>query len=166
MPEQFYFPATYRAKDSVGYLIRRLYSILGGRIDGHLAVRGLTLMQWIVLIYVRDGLAHTASDIAREFQHDSGALTRVIDQLEERGYLRRERSQQDRRFVELKLTSEGRQIIDLLLPRVLEELNWALEPLDRVEFEQFCGFLSRIIAHLQATEAVEAKERAMPDVTR
>lgn len=166
MPEPFYFPATYRAKDSVGYLIRRLYSILGSRIDAQLAVRGLTLMQWIVLIYVRDGLARTASDIAREFQHDSGALTRVIDQLEERGFLQRERSLQDRRFVELKLTGAGQQIIELLLPKVLEELNWALEPLDRVEFEQFCSYLARIVAHLQATEAAEARERAEPDIAR
>jgi DNA-binding MarR family transcriptional regulator len=166
MPEQFYVPATYRAKDSVGYLIRRLYSILGSRIDTHLAVHGLTLMQWIVLIYVRDGLARTASDIAREFQHDSGALTRVIDQLEERGYLRRERSLEDRRFVELKLTPPGRQIIELLLPKVLEELNWALEPLDRVEFEQFCSYLGRILDHLQASEISEAKERPVSDVAR
>ena len=104
MPEQFYDAATYQARDSVGYLVRRLYSIMRTRLEAAFAHHGLTLMQWIVLMHVRDGLARTASDIAREFSHDTGALTRVIDQLEKRGLLRRRRSARDRRVVELELT--------------------------------------------------------------
>ena len=87
MPEQFYDAATYQARDSVGYLVRRLYSIMRTRLEAAFARHDLTLMQWIVLMHIRDGLARTASDIAREFSHDSGALTRVIDQLEKRGLL-------------------------------------------------------------------------------
>lgn len=157
MSEQFYRPDTYRARDSVGYLVRRLYSILASRIEARFADRGLTLMQWIVLVYVRDGLAHTASDIAREFQHDSGALTRVVDQLERREYLRRERSARDRRVVELKLTRSGRRVIAELLPSVVEEINAALAPLSRAEFELFQGMLLRILDHLQSAEPPAAK---------
>ena len=149
MPEQFYDPASYRARDSVGYLVRRLYSILSNRIEARFADQGLTLMQWIVLLYLRDGLARTASDIAREFRHDSGALTRVIDQLEQRGLLTRERSAKDRRAVELHLTRVGRKTIEKLLPKVVGELNDALSPLSREEFAQFQGFLVRILDHLQ-----------------
>ena len=158
MPEQFYEPASYRARDSVGYLVRRLYSILSNRIEAQFADQGLTLMQWIVLLYLRDGLAATASDIAREFRHDSGALTRVIDQLEQRGLLTRERSARDRRVVELHLTRVGRKTIDKLLPRVVGELNAALAPLSRDEFEQFQGFLVRILDHLQAGSTTVAEE--------
>jgi len=155
--EQFYRPSSYRARDSVGYLVRRLYSILSSRIESQFADQGLTLMQWIVLLYLRDGLALTASDIAREFRHDSGALTRVIDHLEQRGFLTRERSARDRRVVELHLTQDGRKIIDKLLPRVVGELNDALAPLSRDEFEQFQSCLLRILDHLQRepTGAVE-----------
>lgn len=160
MSEQFYRPDTYRARDSVGYLVRRLYSILASRIEARFAGRGLTLMQWIVLVYVRDGLAHTASDIAREFQHDSGALTRVVDQLERREYLRRERSARDRRVVELKLTRAGRRVIAELLPSVVAEINAALAPLSRAEFEQFQEMLLRILDHLQSAEPAAAKPQA------
>ena len=85
MPEQHYRAATYTARDSVGYLLRRVYLIMHERMEVALAGHDFTLMQWIVLLYLRDGLATTASDIAREFRHDSGALTRVIDQLQRRG---------------------------------------------------------------------------------
>lgn len=158
MPEQFYEPASYRARDSVGYLVRRLYSILSNRIEAQFADQGLTLMQWIVLMYLRDGLAATASDIAREFRHDTGALTRVIDQLEQRGLLTRERSARDRRVVELHLTRDGRRTIAKLLPRVVGELNAALAPLSREEFEQFQGFLVRILDHLQVGSTAAADE--------
>ena len=150
MPEQFYTAASYRARDSLGHLIRRLYSTMSARIEAGFAEHGFTLMQWIVLMYVRDGLACTASDIAREFQHDSGALTRVIDQLERRALLQRRRSARDRRAVDLVLTREGRRIIAELLPTVVAEMNYALEPLTRAEFEQFRGQLVRILLHLQS----------------
>ena len=44
-----------------------------------------------------------------EFRHDSGALTRVIDQLAERGLLERVRRDKDRRKVEFELTDAGRK---------------------------------------------------------
>ena len=66
-----------------------------------------------------------------------------------RGLLTRERSSRDRRVVELHLTRVGRRTIEKLLPRVVGELNAALAPLSRDEFEQFQGFLLRILDHLQ-----------------
>jgi DNA-binding MarR family transcriptional regulator len=149
MPEQFYNVATYLARDSVGYLVRRLYSILSSRLEASFADHGFTLMQWGVLMHLRDGLARTASDIAIAFQHDSGALTRVLDHLEEGGFLRRRRSVRDRRVVELELTREGREVVAELLPTVVAEMNAGLAPLSRAEFEQFRGTLMRILEHLQ-----------------
>lgn len=153
MPAPFYDPATYRARGSLGYMIRRLYSILSSRIETGLARRELTLTQWIILIHLRDGLARTASDISREFQHDSGALTRVIDQLEHRGLLRRRRSSRDRRAVELRLTPAGRQVLVELMPGVVAEINRALEPLSRAEAEQLLDMLRRVLEHEQALDA-------------
>lgn len=150
MTEQHYRPASYRARDSMGYLLRRVYTIMHDRIESAFAGHGFTLMQWIVLIYVRDGLARTATDIAREFRHDSGALTRVIDQLERRGLLERERSSTDRRVVNLTLTPQGRRTIEALLPVVVGQMNLALEPFTRDEFNQMRSLMERLVQHLQA----------------
>jgi DNA-binding MarR family transcriptional regulator len=162
MPEQFYNVATYLARDSVGYLVRRLYAIFSARLESSFADHGFTLMQWGVLMHLRDGLARTASDIAIAFQHDSGALTRVLDHLEEGGYLRRRRSMRDRRVVELELTPEGRQVVEELLPTVVAEMNAVLAPLSRAEFEQFRGMLTRILEHVQpgAMSALPEPEKA------
>ncbi|MGB7740701.1 MAG: MarR family winged helix-turn-helix transcriptional regulator [Steroidobacteraceae bacterium] len=166
MPEQYYHPQTYLSRDSVGYLIRRLYTLLLTRFEGALAQADFTLTQWIVLIQVRDGLARTASDIANDLGHDSGALTRVVDQLERRGYLQRNRSEKDRRVVELKLTPAGDAIINELLPLVVDQTNAALAPLSKSEFVQLRSYLVRLLDHAQESNAVPAEEAAGKRPTR
>jgi DNA-binding MarR family transcriptional regulator len=151
MAEQHYQPHTYLARDSVGYLVRRLYTLLLGRFEGALARADFTLTQWIVLIQLRDGCARTAADIANDLQHDSGALTRVLDRLERRGYLARRRSTRDRRVVELRLTRAGRRIVEELVPLVVDETNAALAPLSHAEFLQLRDYLQRLLAHAQRT---------------
>lgn len=149
MPEQYYHPQTYLSRDSVGYLIRRLYTLLLARFEGALAQADFTLTQWIVLIQLRDGIARTASDLASDLDHDSGAITRVLDQLERRGFLQRRRSSQDRRVVELRLTAAGKAIAEELLPLVVDQTNAALAPLSKPEFVQLHGYLVRLLDHAQ-----------------
>jgi DNA-binding MarR family transcriptional regulator len=155
MPEQHYRAATYTARDSVGYLLRRVYSIMHERMEAALAGHDFTLMQWIVLLYLRDGIATTASDIAREFRHDSGALTRVIDQLQRRGLVSRRRSTSDRRVVDLTLTAKGGQTIEELLPVVVGQMNEALAPFTRAEFEQMRSLMERLVEHLHLLQDAE-----------
>jgi DNA-binding MarR family transcriptional regulator len=152
MSEQHYRAATYTARDSVGYLLRRVYSIMHERMEAALAGHEFTLMQWIVLLYLRDGIATTASDIAREFRHDSGALTRVIDQLQRRGLVSRRRSTSDRRVVDLALTAKGGHTIEGLLPVVVGQMNEALAPFTRVEFEQMRSLMERLVDHLHVLQ--------------
>jgi DNA-binding MarR family transcriptional regulator len=165
MPEQFYDPRTYKARDSIGYYIRRLQATLPARIEASFASHEFTLLQWILLMHLRDGLARTASDIARELHHDSGALTRVLDQLEGRGLVTRRRSSTDRRVVELDLTPKGRRTVEELLPTVVEELNAALAPLTRAEFTQFERTLKKVERHLRPA-AVPARGPEAPAVRR
>ncbi len=150
MPEQFYDVASYAARDSIGYLIRRLTTIFTARIESAFESHQFTLTQWGVLMHLRDGLATTASDLACAFQHDTGALTRLLDQLERRGLIVRHRSARDRRVVELALTPGGHAAIATLLPLVVEQMNQALAPLTRAEFNQFRGSLVKVLGHLAA----------------
>jgi DNA-binding MarR family transcriptional regulator len=162
MSEQHYRADDYRAVDSIGHLIRRVYTVMLGRAEAVFGEQGFTLMQWIVLLYLRDGLARTASEIAREFSHDSGALTRVIDRLEERGLVSRQRSERDRRVVELELTAEGRRTIDALLPMVVEQMNTALAPFNHEEFLRFRSFLTRLLDHLVSMTPAEPAQPLTP----
>src|SRR3546814_2219137 len=80
--------------------------------DAIFAPHDISFVQWIAMLRLREGQALTASDLCRAMRHDNGALTRILDQLEERGFLIRNRSQQDRRVVELELTEAGNRKLD------------------------------------------------------
>src|ERR1700722_10847918 len=126
MSKQHYQAATYRAQDSVGYLTKRAHSLMLDTLEPVFEARGFTFIQYVILSWLRDGIAVNPKDICIQFRHDSGALTRVIDQLEKRGLLERVRRGADRRKVELQLTEEGRKTVESLIPLVVDKLNLVL----------------------------------------
>src|SRR6202453_2901832 len=116
MSKQHYQASTYRAQTSVGYLVKRAHALILDCLEPVFEAHGFTFVQYQVLAWLRDGIAVTPKDICPQFRHNSGALTRVIDQLEERGLLERSRRDRDRRKVELQLTEAGRQTGARLIP--------------------------------------------------
>lgn len=145
-----YSAATYRARSSIGYLVRRAGNLMVSRIEAKFASHEITFVQWLVLMYLRDGLAMTAAEICREMCHDSGALTRVIDQLSDRGLIERRRSTEDRRVVELFLTDAGRRTVESLIPLVVDNLNLVLEGFSATEVETLTRLLTKLVAAIQA----------------
>ena len=118
MSKQHYKIETYHAQDSVGYLVKRTHSLMVDIMEPVFEARGFTFLQYVILAWLRDGIAVNPKDICAQYRHDSGALTRVIDQLAERGLLERVRRDRDRRKVELQLTPAGRDTIEGLIPLI------------------------------------------------
>ena len=101
-------------------------------------------------LWLRDGIAVNPKDICIQYRHDSGALTRVIDQLAERGLLERVRRDRDRRKVELQLTPAGLEAINGVIPHVVEKLNLALADFSGAEFAEFFRLLTKLNTTLQS----------------
>jgi DNA-binding MarR family transcriptional regulator len=151
MSKQHYQVATYRAQDSVGYLTKRAHSLMLDSMEPVFEARGFTFIQYVVLAWLRDGIAVNPKEICLQFRHDSGALTRVIDQLAERGLLERIRRDRDRRKVELQLTPAGRETIEGLIPVVVEKLNHALAEFTVAEVHELQRLLVKLNTRLQST---------------
>jgi DNA-binding MarR family transcriptional regulator len=154
MSKQYYKVESYRAQDSVGYLVKRAHSLNMDVMEPVLEARGFTFLQYVILAWLRDGIAVNPRDICVQFRHDSGALTRVIDQLAERGLLERVRRDRDRRKVELQLTPAGRDTIQGLIPPVLAKLNFVLADFSEAEVRELQRLLVKLNAKLLS--AVEA----------
>jgi DNA-binding MarR family transcriptional regulator len=150
MSKQHYQVATYRAQNSVGYLIKRAHSLMLSVIEPMLEEHGFTYFQYAILSWLRDGIVVNPKDICSQFRHDSGALTRVIDQLAERGLLERVRRDRDRRKVELQLTPAGLATIEGLIPLIVEKLNLALGDFSGAEFEEFLRLLLKLNATMRS----------------
>jgi DNA-binding MarR family transcriptional regulator len=148
--KQHYQVSTYRAQNSVGYLLKRAHSLMLAVIEPMLEEREFTYIQYVILSWLRDGIAVNPKDICVQFRHDSGALTRVIDQLAERGLLERIRRDRDRRKVELQLTPAGLAAIEGLIPLIVEKLNLALADFSGAEFQEFFRLLTKLNTTLQS----------------
>jgi DNA-binding MarR family transcriptional regulator len=151
MSKQHYQASTYRAQDSIGYLVKRSHSLMLDIVEPVLEAHGFSFIQYVVLAWLRDGIAINPKTFCALYRHDSGAMTRVIDQLAERGLLQRARRGGDRRKVELELTPAGRIAIEGLIPLVVEKLNVALAAFSKAEFEELQRLLIKLNTTLQST---------------
>ena len=115
-----------RALDTYIKLMRAA-ELVTTRIHRHLTAVNLTISQFGVL----EALFHLGSlsqrDLAEKLLKSGGNMTMVIDNLEKRQLVKRERSVEDRRFVSVCLTEEGRQLISKIFPQhvaaVVEEIS-------------------------------------------
>lgn len=153
--QQFYQHENWRIEDSVGWLVKNLAMTLTRELDRRMESLGLTDAQWKPLVVLQQGIGRTAADIARLGCHDTGAVTRLLDRLEGKGLIRRVRSEEDRRVVNLELTEEGRQIAPEV-PKIIAELaNQVLVGFSEAEFRQFQDLLRRALINARALDQGE-----------
>lgn len=143
----------------VGRLIRLVFHSLVQSIDARMQPLELTAMQWEPMLVLALGRADTVAGLARECDVDCGAMTRMLDRLEQKQLLRRQRSDEDRRVVNLELTDKGRGIA-LEIPLVVrEEVERSLDGITPVEQQALVRLLTRM---LENTTPVQEAQEAVP----
>ncbi len=91
-----------------------------------------------------------AGALARSLYHDGGAMTRVLDQLERLGHVKRHVDPTDRRARIVALTPAGDALATRLGTAADEVLGQALAPLDDRERAQLTDCLQRVLAGMRA----------------
>jgi len=105
-----YDSATYEPRKGVGHLLHRVRTEMLAAVDRamaadeQLAAMEVSSAQFIILATLSMDTAKSASDLCKYISYDAGAMTRMIDRLEEKQLLRRSRDPGDRRLVNLELT--------------------------------------------------------------
>jgi MarR family transcriptional regulator, organic hydroperoxide resistance regulator len=136
------------APHSMGYRIKLLTQLLSRKFSERLEPFGITPFHWLVLccLWQEDGLP--TSDIGDQLQQVGGTLTGVLDRMEERDLVRREKDKSDRRICRIWLTDAGTELRNIL-PQISAELHaetW--RDVSAIEREQFSHLLDRAIANL------------------
>lgn len=146
----YYTPDNFSMCNSVGYLMRICTNRLLPQMEALFQDEALTFSQWTCLVALHDGRITTASDLAHNICHDAGSLTRLLDQMEERGLVTRARDADDRRVVRLALTPRGTKLIEELAMRVMQFWNALLGDFKREEMDMLIAMLTKMVS---ATEA-------------
>lgn len=124
----------------------RAANALSARLNRPLTDAGLTESQFGVL----EALLHLGPlhqrELAGKILRTHGNVTLVVDQLEARGLVRRERGVADRRYIKVHLTVEGEALVRGIFPghaaRLAEELA-VLGEAEQRELGQLCRRLMR-----------------------
>jgi MarR family 2-MHQ and catechol resistance regulon transcriptional repressor len=124
----------------------RAAAFLARRVYPQLTTDGLTWSQFEVLEALNQFGSICLSTIAEKILKSTANITTVIDNLEKQELVRRERSVEDRRFVSVHLTEEGRRLINGVCPRfraaILEEMK-SLTEFEQEELSRLCLKLER-----------------------
>ena len=133
---------------SLGYTVKLVSQLMYRDLLERLEPYGLTPFHYIVLccLWEEDGLS--ASGIADKLKQLGATLTGVVDRMEERNLVRRERDPDDRRIVRIWLTDEGKQLMKVLPAAAVETIKKATEGMSEVEQEDVLKLLTKIVHNL------------------
>lgn len=142
----------FTAKRSLGFLLRRAQKLMSQQAEQVFEGRDLTLSQWIVLKLIDEDGAVTAGEAARMLGHNTGATTRLIDQLESQGLIERRRETADRRQVSLVLTPAGGATAKAWAGEMAEFFDELLAEFSPAEVEAMIDLMERLVARLEARD--------------
>lgn len=131
----------------------RLQRFLDHHVDASLEEAGLNRGELNVLATLRRaGEPHelTPTELCRGLLLSSGAMTNRIDQLEERGYVRRIPDVDDRRRIRVALTADGRRVVDTAMDAQVAHLEAELGFLDTDERDRLSALLRRVLVEFEA----------------
>ena len=98
-----------KSGSQLGLLFKQVRDAMWARMEHELSVAGheLTFSQYIALKRVAEGEA-SPTELARATELNPGAITRLLDRLEEKGFTRRIADPDDRRALRVTFTETGR----------------------------------------------------------
>jgi len=157
-PAQLYRADSLRQDRSIAYLTKRAVQSMLLQVDRRLARHDLTHAQWLPLFKLSQGECSTLVELARTVSMDPGAMTRALDRLEAKGLVRRVRSLQDRRVIQLELTPEGREAAKVVPAVIADVHNAHLAGFTEAEWETLIDLLQRLVANGDALRETKEAE--------
>ena len=131
---------------NLALLIRQVREGLLRQLERDLAAIGIELnhSQYLVLKILAKYGVQTPGELARWLDHNAGAMTRLLDRLEDKGYVRRHPHAVDRRALRIELTQAGQALWTTISKCSERTQNAALHELNKAERETLLDLLKRV----------------------
>ena len=133
--------------DHVLTLCHMLANRIGKAFASELENQDMTVAEWRVMLTLAQHQNASGQEITGRWAMDKMAVNRAISSLDQRGLIRKMRSNEDRRTINLQLTAAGRKMYDALLPMANDRYHELLSGLDKNEEKQLRQTLLKLITH-------------------
>ncbi|SDR01831.1 MarR family transcriptional regulator, 2-MHQ and catechol-resistance regulon repressor [Virgibacillus subterraneus] len=114
------------------------------RIKKDIKSYGVSITEFTILeaLYHKGDL--TVNQICDAVLINSGSMTYVIDKLQQRGLLERITSEEDRRVIHVRITNQGKKLMDDIFPQHEKVIEKVFEDVSPEELESVIDILKRI----------------------
>ncbi|WP_240624658.1 MarR family winged helix-turn-helix transcriptional regulator [Aurantiacibacter odishensis] len=128
----------------VGFHIRLAHGAVYRHFTETFAALGLTQKQVSVLWLIGSNPAVSQIELGSRLRMDRATTMTIVNRLQERGYLRREKSSSDGRKQSLHLTDDGEEALEQAKRCIEEHEAWLKSRFTSDEVEKLVEMLSRI----------------------
>jgi DNA-binding MarR family transcriptional regulator len=107
--------------------------------------------EWRVMLDLAHKSGASGKSISNRWAMDKMAVSRAVNTLEHRGWVRRRQSSQDKRSKDLELTGAGRKAYENILPAANSHYHKLISDLDKSELFAFRNTLLKVIEQADRT---------------
>ena len=107
-------PPVSKLESHLGYLLRRVSNAVSGEFARAMHTKQTSVAEWVLLRHLYDGGQVTPGELAEALTMTRGAVSKIIDKLQTKGWIRSRISPQDNRVQLLSLTRGGERILPQL----------------------------------------------------
>lgn len=144
-----------------GLLLDRLGSAFARHIEQTYREEGINSSNWDLLLTLLrsappQGLTHT--ELSELTAISGPSMTNRVTRLLDKGLVERVVSAKDRRSALVRLTPQGRELVERLLPQHIEREQQALSVLTDEELRALTGIAMKLVGHLEVQAVDEEAE--------
>ena len=109
----------------------------------------LTPEQWAVLLRLQEQEGLNQSQLGEKTSKDRHNITRILKQLDKRGYIEKRRDENDKRSFHIYIAPVGRSILKELKPIVLKHRGQVCKGLGKDDLLKIRDYLGQIVNNLR-----------------
>ena len=136
----------------IGKILKIVSNYMDKDMNNCLSDYNITRSQMGILIYIQvaecKNIEANQVDIEKEFNLKNPTVTGLINRLEEKGYIKRVRSDKDKRYNKLELTESGREILNKGKRNAQENEEKLLKILTDDEIKELKRILTKIVNNI------------------
>ncbi len=133
--------------------IVRTGSFIGKISDGFFSPFDLTEAQYNILVVLKlENKSLTQVEIGERLISSRANITLILDKMEKKGLVKRERIENDRRVLMVDLTAKGRKLVDAVEAKYVIEVERLMSSLTEAECKEMSRLLEKLRAALHRDE--------------
>ena len=131
----------------LGYWLRYVSNHVSYSFKGKVEAHGVTVAEWVVLRALFDEEGINPSEVAEKIGLTRGAVSKLVDRLVGKRLVSSRAGKGDRRFLVVKLTEKGRELVPILARLADENDREFFGFLGAAEQTTLANVLERIVEH-------------------